>query len=144
MIRRVARIAVASVGMLVAWAALDTLAHRLWLAPMYAARPELWRPEETIQPGLVVLATGVLAAVFVTLYTALVRPKSLAAGLGAGGLLGLALGTASGLGTFIHSPIPASLAVAWFGLGLTKGLLAGALLGALVVDGPNTGPGPEG
>jgi hypothetical protein len=84
MTRRVARIAVASVGMLVAWAALDTLAHRLWLAPMYAARPELWRPEETIQPGLVVLATWVLAAVFVTLYTALVRPKSLGAGLGAG------------------------------------------------------------
>ena len=71
MTRRVPRIAVASVGILVAWATLDTLAHRLWLAPMYAARPELWRSGETIQPGLVVLATGVLAAVFVTLYTCL-------------------------------------------------------------------------
>jgi hypothetical protein len=47
-------------------------------------------------------------------------------------MLGLALGTASGLGTYIHSPIPAALAGGWFALGLLKGILAGVVLGMVV------------
>jgi hypothetical protein len=44
-----------------------------------------------------------------------VRPKSLAAGLCFGVLLGVALGASAGFGTYIHSPIPLMLAWGWLG-----------------------------
>jgi hypothetical protein len=64
----------------------------------------------------------------------LVRPKSLAAGLGLGAFVGLALGIAVGLGTFIHMPIPPAVAWGWFVAGWLKGLIAGAVLGVVLTD----------
>ena len=50
-------------------------------------------------------------------------------------LLGLALGTSVGFGTYIHAPIPLALAWGWFTAGSIKGVAAGAILGALVTEG---------
>ena len=62
------------------------------------------------------------------------RPKSLAAGLGLGAFVGLALGISVGLGTFIHMPIPSAVAWGWFIGGWLKGLVAGAVIGLVIVD----------
>jgi hypothetical protein len=119
-----------SLAILAAWTLIDAVAHRVLLQSMYALSPHLWRPFAEINNVLVVLATLILLLVFVLLFEVLVRPKALSTALLLGGLVGIALGTASGLGTYIHSPIPGALALAWSALGILKGLAAGAILGA--------------
>jgi hypothetical protein len=78
-----------------------------------------------------------LIGVFVGVYQFLVRPKSLRAGLSLGAFIGLALGVSAGFGTFIHMPIPLALAWGWFLGGCLKGLAAGAIVGAVIVNPEN-------
>jgi hypothetical protein len=129
------RLTLAGIAILVAWTVLDALAHRLVLAPLYAATPHLWRPFEEMNVALIYAVTVGLIVIFVAAYQLLVRPKSLRAGLLLGLLLGLALGTSVGFGTYIHAPIPLALAWGWLLVGSVKGLAAGAILGALVAQG---------
>jgi hypothetical protein len=125
----------AGAAIFVAWTILDVLAHRLVLARLYESGPGgLWRPASEMSVLLVTGVTLVLIAVFVAMYHGLVRPKSLAAGIRMGGLLGLALGVSSGFGTYIHSPIPVAIAWSWFVHGTVKGLVAGVILGAWIHD----------
>ena len=119
---------------LVAWMLLDLLIHRIFLAPIYEVTKSLWRPFDQMNVVLIHTATLVLIAVFIGIYTWLVRPKSLRAGLGLGALVGLALGVSVGLGTFIHMPIPSPVAWGWFVAGCLKGLVAGAVIGVVIVD----------
>jgi hypothetical protein len=126
------RLLLAGMAVLVTWTLLDTVAHRLLLQPLYDSRPSLWRPLSEMHPVLIGAVTVLLIAVFLAAYTVLVRPKSLATGLGFGGLLGVILGASAGFGTYIHSPIPLPLAWGWFGLGTVKGVVAGVILGALI------------
>lgn len=125
----VKRCAVTSVAILLAWTAIDGLAHRVWLAPLYASNPDVWRPIADIDTALAAVATLVLIGVFVLLFEWLVQPKTLTTGVRLGGLVGVALGVASGLGTYIHIAIPGALALAWLVLGTFKSLVAGAILG---------------
>ena len=124
----------AGLTILVAWMLLDLIIHRILLAPVYEATTNLWRPFDQMNVVLIYTATLVLIGVFVGIYTWLVRPKSLAAGLGLGALIGLALGISVGLGTFIHMPIPSPVAWGWFIGGWLKGLVAGAVIGVVIVD----------
>lgn len=125
----------AGLAILAAWTVIDALLHRLFLAPMYEASASLWRPLDQLNIALVYTVTFVLIGVFVGVYCLLVRPKSLGTGLAMGAFVGLALGIASGFGTFIHMPIPLSLAWGWFLGGWLKGLVAGGIVGAIIVDG---------
>jgi hypothetical protein len=129
------RLTLAGIAILIVWTVLDALAHRLFLAPIYAATPHLWRPFEEMNVALIYTVTVGLIVIFVATYQLLVRPKSLRAGLLLGLLLGLALGTSVGFGTYIHAPIPLALAWGWFLAGSVKGAAAGAILGALVTEG---------
>lgn len=126
------RAVLSSVAIVVVWTLIDALAHRMLLQSLYGENPNLWRPFAEMNTVLIAIATFILVAVFVVGYRALVSPKSLKSGLYFGGLLGLALGTASGLGTYIHSPIPPTLAWGWLVLGVVKGLVAGGILGAAI------------
>jgi hypothetical protein len=128
---------VAALAILVAWTLLDFLLQRLLLAPIYDASPSLWRPLDQMNVTLIYAVTFVLIGVFVGIYKFLVRPKSLRAGLFLGTLIGLALGVSAGFGTFIHMPIPLALAWGWFIGGWLKGLAAGAIVGALIIDSKN-------
>ena len=124
----------AGIAILVAWTLLDALTHRLFLAPIYEASPTLWRPFNQMSVALIYAVTVVLLGVFVGIYSLLVRPKSLRKGLELGAFVGLALGISSGFGTFIHMPIPLSLAWGWFIAGWLKGVVAGGILGAIITD----------
>ena len=126
------RLLLAGVSILLAWSQVDLLLHRLFLAPIYEASPSLWRPFGNMNVTLIYVVIFALIAVFVGTYRLLVRPKSLAAGLLFGAFIGLALGTSAGFGTYIHMPIPLALAWGWFLGGWFKGLVAGAILGALI------------
>ena len=127
----------ASLAILVAWTLLDFPLHQFLLAPIYDAGPSLWRPFDQMNLALICAVTFVLIGVFVGIYKFLVRPKSLRAGLFLGTLIGLALGVSAGFGTFIHMPIPLALAWGWFIGGWLKGLAAGAIVGALIIDSKN-------
>jgi len=128
------RVLAAGLAILVAWMLIDLVLHRLFLAPLYEADPSLWRPFDQLNATLIYTVTVALIAVFIGIYKLLVSPKSLRAGLGLGGLIGLALGIGVGFGTFIHMPIPLSLAWGWCVAGWLKGLVAGAVLGAVIVE----------
>ncbi len=121
-------------AILVAWALLDALIHRVFLAPIYEASSGLWRPFDQMNTALISAVTIALIAVFVGTDRLLVRPKSFRAGLALGAFVGAALGIASGFGTFIHMPIPLPLAWDWFVGGSLKGLVAGGILGAVITD----------
>jgi hypothetical protein len=125
---------VAGIAILFAWTLIDTATHRLFLASLYEASSALWRPLDQMNTLLIWTVTLVLVGIFVGIYRLLVRPKSLLAGVGLGTLVGLALGIASGFGTFIHMPIPLPLAWGWFVAGWLKGVVAGGILGAVIVD----------
>jgi hypothetical protein len=125
---------IAGAAVLVAWMLLDLSAHRLFLAPIYEANTSLWRPFDQMNVAHICAVTVVLICVFVGIYALLVRPKSLGAGLALGAFVGLALGVSSGFGTFIHMPIPLALAWGWLIAGWLKGLVAGGIVGAVIVD----------
>jgi len=129
------RLSLAGISILVVWTLVDVLAHRLFLAPLYASTPHLWRPFDQMNIALIYAVTFGLIAIFVAVYRLLIRPKSLRAGLLLGLFLGLALGASVGFGTYIHAPIPLALAWGWFIAGSIKGVAAGAILGALVTEG---------
>ena len=133
------RQATACIGILVAWMLLDLVAHRLFLAPIYAASVSLWRPFDQMNIGLIYLVTLVLIGVITAVYTLLVRPKSPGAGLTLGVFLGLLMGTSSGFGAFVHMPIPLQLAWGWFVLGWLKGMAAGSIVGLVILDQTATG-----
>ena len=124
----------AGTAILVAWMLLDLIGHRFVLAQIYEATASLWRPFDQMNVVLIYTVTVVLIGVFVGIYSLLVRPKSLGAGLVLGAFVGLALGISSGFGTFIHMPIPLSLAWGWLIAGWLKGLVAGSIVGAVIVD----------
>jgi len=128
------RVLFAGIGILSTWMLFDLVLHRLFLAPLYQENPALWRPADELSSPLVVLVTSALIAVLVTTYRLLIRPKSLPAGTLLGAFVGLALGIATGFGTYVHMPIPAALAWAWFGAAWLKGIAAGAIMGFLIFD----------
>ncbi len=131
------RALVSGVAILIAWTVLDLILHRYFLAPLYEVNAALWRPFDQMNIALIYFVTFTLIAVFVATYLLLVRPKSLRAGVAFGAFIGLALGISAGFGTYIHMPVPLTLAWGWFIGGWLKGVAAGAIVGQLVTDSPD-------
>src|SRR5262249_20512146 len=123
-------------AILIVWTVVDLLLHRFFLARLYEMNATLWRPFDQMNVALVYLVTFALIAIFVATYLLLVRPKSIRAGIVFGAFIGLALGLSAGFGTYIHIPIPLTLAWGWFIGGWFKGVAAGAVVGCLVRDSP--------
>ena len=122
----------AGIAIFLAWSIVDFFLHGLFLRSTYEAAAGLWRPTAQISMPLVYLVTAVLIASFVLIYQVLITPKSIVRGIRFGVLYGLTTGIASGFGTYIHMPIPLTLAWGWFLGGLVKGIAAGAIVGAMV------------
>ena len=116
----------------IVWTVLDLLLHRFLLRQIYENNPNLWRPFDQWNVVLIYIVIFTLIGTFVGTYSLLVRPKSLAAGIGLGAFVGLALGISVGWGTYIHMPIPKALAWGWLIGGWLKGIAAGAIVGALI------------
>jgi hypothetical protein len=81
---------------------------------------------------LIYFVVAVLIVCFALIYGLLVKEKSLASGIRFGALFGLAIGVSVGFGTYIHMPIPLTLACGWFLGGWIKAIAAGAIVGALI------------
>ena len=126
------RAAFAGVAVFLAWSVLDFLIHGLMLQSTYETTASLWRPMEEMKMGLMYIVGAVGAAAFVGLYTALVNPKSMAAGLKYGLLFGIATGFPMGFGTYCVMPVPVHLAFVWFGGSLVEAVVGGAIAGAII------------
>ena len=53
----------AGISILVVWTLVDVLAHRLFLAPLYASTPHLWRPFDQMNVALIYTVTFGLVTV---------------------------------------------------------------------------------
>ena len=122
----------AGVAIFAAWAVLDYFLHGPLLGSAYEASAGLWRPMEQMSTPLIVFVKVVLIVCFVLIYERLVANKSLASGILFGVLYGLTTGIAAGFGTYIHMPLPLTLAWGWFLGGCVKGTAAGAIVGAML------------
>ena len=123
-----------SAGLLIflVWGAIDYILHELILKPPYMASAHLWRAQSEMNYPLIYLVVIILIACFVTIYSRFVSPRSLATAIGFGSLYGLATGVAVGFGTYIHMPVPLTLAWGWFLGGSAKGIAAGAIVGSII------------
>jgi hypothetical protein len=92
----------AGLAILITWMLFDLLMHRLFLAPLYEASRELWRPFDQMNVALIYAVTIVLISVLVGIYRLLVRPKSLGPGLALGAFVGLGFRCVGRLG-HVHS-----------------------------------------
>jgi hypothetical protein len=128
----VKRVVLAVFAVFMAWSVLDFLIHGLLLQPTYEATASLWRPMGEMKMGLMYIVGAVGAAAFVGLYTALVKPKSIGAGLKYGFLFGIATGFPMGFGTYCVMPVPVYLAFVWFVGSLVETVVGGAIAGAII------------
>jgi hypothetical protein len=120
----------------IAWLILDFLLHRLLLRSTYEAVAGLWRPENQMNIPLIYFVMLILILSFVLIYGFLIDQKSLASGIRFGAIFGLAIGVSVGFGTYIHMPIPLTLAWGWFLGGWIKAITAGAIVGVLIKQNP--------
>ena len=74
------RLFLAGLSILIVGTLIDVLAHRLFLTPIYASTPHLWRRFDQMNVALISTVTFGLIAIFVASYRLLVRPKSLRGG----------------------------------------------------------------
>ncbi len=126
------RVVLAIVAVFMVWSALDFLIHGLMLRSTYEATASLWRPMGEMKMGLMYVVGAVGAAAFVGLYAAVVKPKSMGAGLKYGLLFGIATGFPMGFGTYCVMPVPVYLAFVWFGGSLVETVVGGAIAGAII------------
>ncbi len=130
------RVLLASFLILVAWILTDLLLHNHVLAPLYQQNTGLWRPLNQMNMVFILVVRLVLLGTFVSTYVWLVRPRTLGSSVAFGALTGLALGVAVGFGTYIHSPIPLAMALAWFFAAIFKSLVAGVIVGLILREKP--------
>ena len=72
----------------IAWSLLDFLIHSVLLQSTYHATAALWRAEEDMKMALMSFVTLVFSIGFVTIYSSLVNPKTLLAGIKYGLIFG--------------------------------------------------------
>lgn len=128
-----ARTFMAIVAVFIAWSVIDFLVHGILLQDAYVASSELWRPIGEMKMPLMNSVTLAASICFVLVYSCLVSRKSLDAGIKLGLLLGLASGISMGFGSYSYMPISMTMAQAWFAAALVEGLLAGILVGSIIV-----------
>lgn len=122
----------AVITVFIAWSILDFLIHGVFLKSTYQETATLWRPEDAMNMPLMSFVTLVFSTGFVTIYSYLIEPKSLASGIKYGVIFGIATGVSMGFGSYSYMPIPLSLAFSWFIGSLIEITLAGVIVGLMV------------
>jgi hypothetical protein len=94
----------------IAWSVLGFVLHSVILGSMYQATPNLWRPMEEMQMGLMNIVRLVSAFVFVFIYARFFAVKGVKTGLLYGLLFGIGTGASMGYGSFAVMPLPCLMA----------------------------------
>jgi hypothetical protein len=122
----------ASLAVFVLWFIMDFVIHGVILRSTYAATMDLWRPEGEMRMGLMQVVAVMATVAFVGIYTWLVSPKSMAAGIKYGLLYGIGVGVGMGYGTYSVMPIPYNMALTWFLGTIAETVAAGVVTAAIV------------
>ena len=124
----------ATVAVFVLWSVIDFLVHGVLLHSAYQETMHLWRPEDQMHALLMSAMTLFFSFTLMFTYAHYVVPKSLATGLGFSAVLGIGVGTLTGLWSFAYMPIPLYLAAAWCLVNFVKIALAGLIAGRLIKE----------
>ena len=124
----------AVIAVFIAWSLLDFLIHSVLLQSTYHATAALWRAEEEMKMALMSFVTLVFSIGFVTIYSSLINPKTLSAGIKYGLIFGITSGTAMGVGSYCYMPIPVGLAISWLFASFIELSLAGVIVGYMIKD----------
>ncbi len=81
---------------------------------------------------LMSFVTLIFSICFVTIYSDLINPKSMALGIKYGIIFGIGIGVSMGFGSYCYMPITLGLAFSWFFAGLIEMTVAGAIAGSIV------------
>jgi hypothetical protein len=122
----------ATLAVTITWIILDIIIHGNLLMGLYMQTMHLWRPESEMMPVFMNIITIVSSLLFVLIYCQLVKEKNASNGIKLGVIVGLLIGTLSGLGSYAYMPIPSILAAAWALSHLIKFTIAGFIVGKLV------------
>lgn len=122
------------IAVFVAWEIIDFLVHGVLLQSAYASTPQLWRPQAEIRMPTLYFTVAVSSFVFCAIYAWLVGAKSTGAAVRYGLLFGLGAGVSMGYATYAVQPIPYTMAMTWFFGSVVRGLVGGAILGAVVKE----------
>ena len=138
------RVIIAAVAVFVLWEATDILIHGFYLADEYAKHPDVFLGKDQMHTQLLLLVVLAHATIFTKIYSWLVSPKSVLAGVVFGLLWGVAHGIGMGYGTYATMHVPLSLASTWFTLSVVQGVLGGVIVAAIVRKRDEPAPGVEG
>lgn len=122
----------ATIAVFILWSLLDFLIHGVMLQSIYQETANLWRPEDEMKMPLMSLVTLIFSICFVSIYSYLIKPKSLSSGIKYGLIFGIATSVSMGFGSYCYMPIPLSLAFSWFIGSLIEIFLAGLIVGLIV------------
>ena len=126
------RTVLAVLAVFIVWTVLDFVIHGMIFASAYSATPQLSRPTEEMDVGLMNLVVFTAAASFVLIYAWLITEKSVRTGVKYGILFGIGSGVSMGFGSFSAMPLPYTVAFWWFIGRLIEAVVAGWLTGLIV------------
>lgn len=112
---------------------LNYLVHQVWLAPLYGATAEVWRPEADMMAKMpIMFVTGALFSFFfVYVFSRGYQGRGVAEGLRYGFVIGLFYSLPVAYDYYVVLPIPYELALKWFLGGLAACMILG-LVASLV------------
>lgn len=125
---------VAGAIIFILWCIIDFVMHGLILGSAYAESASLWRPMQEMNMWLIYLVTVVSVAVFTAIYTLFVQDKNTRTALGYGLLFGVGAGFSMGFGSYATMPMPEIIPCTWFLGTVTKTVLGGLVLGAIIKE----------
>ena len=138
------RVILAAVAVFVLWQTSDILIHGCVLACEYAKHPEVFLAKDEMRVPLLLLVVLAHATIFTKIYSWLISPKSILAGVIFGLLWGIGHGIGMGYGTYATMHVPLGMASSWFSLSVVQGVLDGAIVGAIIRRRDEPAPGVEG
>ncbi len=110
---------------------MDYVIHNILLASAYMDTAHLWRPEEEMKMGVMIITTAVAAFFLALIFSKGYEGKGIAEGVRYGLYTGMLINTPFAYGTYAVMPIPYSLALQWFLYGMVEFIVFGIALAVL-------------
>ena len=109
---------------------LDFITHELLMGAAYEATAQAWRPEAEMMSMLwiVVVVSLLWSFIFVYIFDWTYKGQGIMEGVKYGFCIGLFVVTPMAYNTYAMMPVPYSMALSWFGYGMVKMMICGAVL----------------
>ncbi len=117
----------ASFAVFLAMEIMEFLINYVILKSAYEATSSLWRTDIPSKMWIMVLATLVTAFLFVYIFSKGYEKKGVMEGVRFGVIAGLFMLVVGDFGSYVFLPIPFTLAVKWFALGMVEFMVCGAI-----------------